>query len=416
MRNVSLSFKHWITGKRMIRVMEVAGVALGIWLAVVEYIIPRFMPPDSYEIVIAGPMTGPDSSLWQDLLFGVDLALSERNYELRNRLSDRKVEIIRRDDRGDPAEGEVLATELVDRREVVAVIGPFQSSVAEAALRVYRDSNVPVILPSSTNPDLTRQNLKDGVGNVFRLAATDEKQVQCLAEFIKLIAAKLSGEGHENDLTMVIIQDTSNPKYANYIGESLEKRLEECLTCPRILQRKQIDVGTQDYVTMDMVNARAELLVYVGGYQHAVKTLRQARALDWTPTAVLTDACVNSHLHREVPEGTYVTSPMAKYVSLSEQGEPPGFRAFGYDSMRLLSSAILSIDRGPLSRRKILRELDEYKLSTFEDGQAGEYHFNANGDNEHARFHVWQVSGGGWKHAEECPLHTTLLRGLSASD
>jgi ABC-type branched-subunit amino acid transport system substrate-binding protein len=397
--------------------MEITGAVVGLWLVTVQYVVPRFLPPDSYQIVLAGPLTGPNTLLWEDLLLGAEEALSQQSHDVRKRLGNLKVEVVRRDDGGLPAEAERLAAELVDRREVLAVIGHAQSSVAEAALGVYRESSLPVILPISTNPDLTRNNLREDVKNVFRLPATDEKQVECLFEFTKLIAAKLCGDDcHESELSIVIIQDTSNPKYTNYIAEQFERRIDDCATCPRILQRKQIDVESQEYVTEEMARADAEILLYTGSYRNAVKTVRQAEALEWSPTFILTDSAANSHLHSEVSDGTYVTTPVGESLSLSRLEGPPGFGAFGYDAMRLLSHSILSIDAGPLSRKKILHQLDEYKLSTFDGGRGGEYHFNAIGDNEHARFHVWQVSSTGWKHADECPVHRPLLRAVSKTN
>ena len=138
-------------------------------------------------------MTGENTQLWEDFLLGVEEALSEQGQRLRSRLNNYKVDVVRQDDRGLPFEARRVAVELVDRREVLAVIGHSSSSATEAALESYRGSTLPVILPISTNPDLTRNNLREKVENVFRLPATDDKQVDCLVEFTKLVAARLCG-------------------------------------------------------------------------------------------------------------------------------------------------------------------------------------------------------------------------------
>ena len=368
-----------LTRKTFIRFFELTAsllaVGLFVWQIVLPWAAPWLFPPDSYEIILAGPMTGPGLLVWKEFLLGVEDALDERSGELRTALTVLKVDLRKRDDQGDPMTGRRLAEELVERQEVLAVIGPFSSSVAEASLGVYEKTTLPVLMPSATNPELTKDNFQEEIKNIFRLSPTDEMQVDCLVEFVKLIGPRLCEEEdcHESDLLMIVIQDTSNPTYTSYIGEEFEKQINDCATCPKLVQRKQINTDTQEYVTAEMANSGAQVLVYIGGYSNAVKVIRQARALEWKPTMILTDASVNAKLAGEVPGGAYVTTPINELI-LSEVAEPPGFRAYGYDALKILSSSIVSIGPASLSQENLLQKLNEYRYTTYDEGKASDYH------------------------------------------
>lgn len=86
------------------------------------------------------------------------------------------IELIIKDDKGEPAESPIVAQQLIDEG-VVAVIGPLTSGNTNAALPVYSAAGIPVISPSATLALLTMQ----GYDNFFRTAIGDNVQGAALA-------------------------------------------------------------------------------------------------------------------------------------------------------------------------------------------------------------------------------------------
>jgi branched-chain amino acid transport system substrate-binding protein len=95
------------------------------------------------------------------------------------------IELIIKDDKGEPAEAPVVAQQLVDEG-VVAVIGTLTSGAANAALPIYQAAGIPMISGSATAPDLTEQ----GFDNFFRTCLRDDVQGAALGEWALELGAE----------------------------------------------------------------------------------------------------------------------------------------------------------------------------------------------------------------------------------
>lgn len=87
-------------------------------------------------------------------------------------IGGRKVtfELLAEDDAADPARAPGAAAQLVDAK-VVAVVGHFTSGTTAAAVKTYADAGIPLLVPSATNPRITRSGSK----TVFRIIADDTR-------------------------------------------------------------------------------------------------------------------------------------------------------------------------------------------------------------------------------------------------
>ena len=103
------------------------------------------LPP--IKIAVEAPLTGSQSSNGLDMLRGVQLAVREAN--AGKGVLGRRVQIVRADDKGDRANAKRVARRVI-RKNVAAVIGPYNSSVGIVNLPIYlRNRVVPVHLTSS---------------------------------------------------------------------------------------------------------------------------------------------------------------------------------------------------------------------------------------------------------------------------
>ncbi|HEX9894230.1 MAG TPA: ABC transporter substrate-binding protein, partial [Gemmatimonadales bacterium] len=113
------------------------------------------------------------------MLRAAQLAVEEINAS--GGIGGRSIQLVARDDTGDPDSAVSVAAELV-AEEVVAVVGHVYSGTTLAAAPVYGASEVPVpvITPSSSSPEVAQAG-----PHVFRLCPTDLEHGAALATWIR---------------------------------------------------------------------------------------------------------------------------------------------------------------------------------------------------------------------------------------
>ena len=130
------------------------------------------------EIVIGeyGSLTGTTATFGISTRNGIDMAVDEIN--AAGGLLGLPVRVVVEDDQGRPEEAQTVVTKLITRDRVVAVLGEVASSRTLAAAPVAQSNGIPMLTPSSTNPDVTR------VGDyIFRVCFIDPFQGQVMARF-----------------------------------------------------------------------------------------------------------------------------------------------------------------------------------------------------------------------------------------
>lgn len=120
-----------------------------------------------------------------------------------------EIELIIKDDKGEPAESPVVAQQLVDEG-VVAVIGALTSGNTNAAAPIYQTAGIPLVSGSATRPDLTEL----GFENFFRTCLRDDLQGQAIGEW----AIELGSE------KIVVMDDRGD--YSVALGDEVIKALE----------------------------------------------------------------------------------------------------------------------------------------------------------------------------------------------
>jgi len=137
------------------------------------------------RIAVALPLTGDLGSEGESLRRAVVLAVEQANEAKRLPF---RVEVAAFDDRADPTEADNVANLIVDDPRIMAVIGHYSSDCSEHAARVYAHAPLAMISPASTNPEVTRAQLRPGWPGarvVFRLVPTDDLQGDFAAQFMR---------------------------------------------------------------------------------------------------------------------------------------------------------------------------------------------------------------------------------------
>ena len=130
------------------------------------------------EIVIGeyGSLTGSTATFGISTKNGIDMAVDEIN--AAGGVLGKKVRVVVEDDQGKPEEALVVVTKLITKDKVVAVLGEVASGNSKAAAPMAQQSQIPMISPSSTNPNVTQ------VGDyIFRVCFIDPFQGFVMAKF-----------------------------------------------------------------------------------------------------------------------------------------------------------------------------------------------------------------------------------------
>src|SRR5262245_57357548 len=133
---------------------------------------------NSTEIVIGefGSLTGTTATFGISTKNGIDMAVDEINKA--GGLLGKRVRVIVEDDQSKPEEAQTVVTKLINKDQVVAVLGEVASSRTMAAAPVAQQNGIPMISPSSTNPKVTE------IGDyIFRVCFLDPFQGYVMAKF-----------------------------------------------------------------------------------------------------------------------------------------------------------------------------------------------------------------------------------------
>ena len=135
----------------------------------------KIAPGQTVKIGMGGPMTGDNASFGIDISQGGQIAINDAG-----NVDGWKFELVAQDDGGTAEGGAAVANKFVTDPTIVAIAGHIFSGATAAAIPIYEKAGLPMLSPSATNPDLTKQGSK-----VFnRIAFTDSTQGQFAAQYL----------------------------------------------------------------------------------------------------------------------------------------------------------------------------------------------------------------------------------------
>jgi len=298
-----------------------------------------------------GSMTGSEATFGQSTDNGIRLAVKEQN--AAGGVKGRMIEIKTYDDQGKSQEAGTAVTRLITDDKVVAVLGEVASSLSLAGGRVAQQYGVPMISPSSTNPQVTQIGDK-----VFRVCFLDQ--------FQGWVEAKFARETLKAN-TAAILYDQ-----AQAYSKGLAQYFKEAFTQMggTITTEQAFTGGDQDFsaqlTTIRQTNP--DVLLVPGYYTDAGNISIQVRKLGIKAPMLGGDGWDSvklAEIGKEAIEGSYfsnhysfqeqrpeVQNFVSKYEAAHGQ-KPDGLAALGYDAARLLFDAMnraASLDGATLAK------------------------------------------------------------------
>lgn len=295
---------------------------------------------ESDEILIGeyGSLTGTTATFGISTKNGIDMAVEEVN--AAGGLLGKRVRVIVEDDQGRPEEAQTVVTKLITRDRVVAVLGEVASSRTLAAAPVAQANGIPMISPSSTNPEVTL------VGDyIFRVCFIDPFQGLVMAKFA-VNTLRLN--------RVAILRDIKND-YSVGLADVFAENFTQM--GGQIVADESYSEGDTDFsAQLTALRATNPQAIFVPGYYTEVGLIaRQAKSLGLNVPLLGGDGWDSPSLIEiggEALEGSYFSnhysvedpSPsIQKFVTdyRAKHGETPDALAgLGYDAAMLLFDAI----------------------------------------------------------------------------
>lgn len=146
------------------------------------------------KIAVAGPMTGGAASYGEEMKKGAQMAADDIN--AAGGINGKKIELVFGDDSCEPKQAVAVASRLVEKDKVSAVVGHFCSSSTMPASDVYAEADMLMITPASTNPKVTDRKLP----SIMRICGRDDQQGFVAANYIvDKLKAKRIAMVHDKD-------------------------------------------------------------------------------------------------------------------------------------------------------------------------------------------------------------------------
>jgi branched-chain amino acid transport system substrate-binding protein len=204
----------------------------------------------SGEIVIGefAALSGTTATFGQSTHNGVMMAADALN--AAGGIGGRKVRILVEDDQSKPEEAATVVTKLISQEKVVAIIGEAASTRTMAAAPIAQAHKIPMVSPSSTNPQVT------AIGDyIFRVCFIDPFQGSVMAKFA---ATTL---GLEKVAILYDVRNDYSVGLRNFFAETFKALGGE------IVGEQSYGEGDSDFrAQLTQLKARQPEAIYVPGY------------------------------------------------------------------------------------------------------------------------------------------------------
>lgn len=289
-----------------------------------------------------GSLTGSKATFGKSTDNGIKLAVKEVNAAGGVTINGEKrmVQLVSEDTEGKAEKAGTVVTKLITKDQVKAVLGEVASSITLAGAPVAQQYGVPMITPSSTNPDCTK------VGDmIFRVCFIDP--------FQGFACAKFTRENLKLDSVAVLFDQAG--AYSVGLKDEYIKAFESM--GGKIVSTQAYNEGDSDFkAQLTRIREAKPQAIFVPGYYTEVANIAlQSKQLGMDVPLIGGDGWDSEDLAKNAGkaiEGSYYSNHYASdqpskeiqdFVSAyrSDFGSTPdGLAALGYDAAKLLFDAM----------------------------------------------------------------------------
>ncbi len=244
-------------------------------------------------------LTGTTANFGISSVNGIKLATEEVN--AAGGINGKQIELLVQDDRSDAQEAATIVTKFVTQDQVHAILGEVASSRSIAAAPIAQNAKIPMLTPSSTNPEVTKKG-----DFIFRSCFIDPVQGAAIAQF----AAKTLNAKHA-----AIMVDRKND-----YSTGLEEVINDVFTKMggKIVATQSYQEGDQDFNAQltSLKGANPEVIFVPGYYNDVGLIAKQARDKGITVPLIGGDGWDSTQLYAiggSALNGSYFTNHYSPY-------------------------------------------------------------------------------------------------------
>ncbi len=319
---------------------------------------------DTINVGQYASLTGETSTFGVESNAGIAFAVDELNAAGGIEVGGKKmlVKVETQDDQSKADEAKTIAVKFASDSKIVAVIGEVASSRSKTAAPEFQRAGIPMISPSSTNPDVTK------VGDyIFRVCFIDPFQGYVMAKFAteELKLKKVAILRDPSQDYSVGLADVFKEEFTKMGGE---------IVADASYNAKDSDFRSQ----LGQIKTAAADGIFIPGYYNEVGTIaRQAKELGITvpllggdgwdseklvegaggPGKALEGAYFSTHYSKDSKDQK--VQDFVKAFTAKNGKAPASLVAQGYDAMMILADAIKRA--GSIERKKVRDALAQTK-------------------------------------------------------
>ncbi|KUJ65223.1 hypothetical protein ACZ90_49560 [Streptomyces albus subsp. albus] len=360
---------------------------------------------------VSVPLTGDLASFGLGIKNSVDLAVRTANKD--KEVPGVTFKVVPVDDKGQPETGRQGASTLVGDSQVLGVVGPLNSSVAQSTQPVFDDAHLAQVSPAATNPLLTQGDQwsqgakRRPYASFFRTVSTDAHQGPYAARYL----------ARDLDKSKAFVVSTT-ASYGTSLADGFSARFRAL--GGKVVGEERIAPDDRDFSALvDKVkDSRADVVYFGGEYPEAGPLSKQLKAAGVGAPLVGGDGIYSDQyisLAGAKADGDLcvtVGAPVGKLDSArtfiaeyQRAGYPDDHSPYGgyaYDSAWALIQAVKAVvtaHQGTLpddARAQVVQALQRVSF----DGVTGPVAFDGYGDTTQLSFTVNRVAKGKWTVAE----------------
>ncbi len=328
------------------------------------------------KIAVAGPFTGSVAAFGEMIKRGAELKAKEIN--AAGGVNGKTLTLLFEDDTGKEKEAGLVAQRIAGNRQILAVVGHFNSACSLAGKPIYQRAGIVELSPGSTNIKVC-----EGSDWTFRNLYRDDFQGAFVAKYIKNVL----GENQK----VVIFFD--NDDYGRGLKDGFTEVAEQLGL--EIIATEAYDRDNTDFkAQLTSIKAKHPHLIFISGlYSQAGLIASQAREAGITAQLFGADGVDSPdflEIAGDAAEGTYVSTPfvfelggpeaqrMAMAFEEAYGIAPDTWAALTYDAVGMIVEAI---EKGGENRKAIRDHLAS--INSPEKGYTGITgltYFDENGD------------------------------------
>lgn len=357
-------------------------------------------------IGLDAPLTGDLSALGLGIKNSADLAVKTANKEKTVPGVTFKLEAL--DDQAQPSVGQQNAVKLIGTKEVLGVVGPLNSGVAQSMQKPLNDAKLTQVSPANTGTELTQGNdwksgdKKRPFASYFRTATTDQIQGAFAAKYL-FETAKIKD---------VYLIDDQKP-YGAGLAASFKAKFTEL--GGKIVGTDHVNPEDRDFnsVATKVKSSKAKAVYYGGEYPAGAPLSQQIKDSVKIPfmggDGMYSADFISLNKKAEGDIATSVGKPVEELESAKKfiadyktAGYKDAYEAYGggtYDATWSIIEAVKIVaaeNDGKIpaddGRAKVLAAMDKVKF----EGVTGPVSFDEFGDTTNTLMTAYQVTGGKW--------------------